>query len=386
MNTKYSLGKIGYYVVCMVLMIQLAACSEETHDTYAAAPEIKDVFMDQLDKLIVDMKDLQKNSEYGEKKGQYPTESRAILTDAIDDANRAVLLIKYQNPVPSEIEKQRYVDNAESAIEKFKNSVRTEDAETIAAELFVAGKGGNSYIDFGRSEEYVKFGEQGHQAFTVEFWVKVTERGRWDNCLFLCSYMSSDNWRNGWMMYWRKDDNGVYRSTWGGLNTTNGDQDLWEPKFQVSNDLNQWQHFVAVYSDEGLDGNSTLRAKLYLNGELKKEEIVSPTTRVYQSGHYDEYSKPMTAFGRYMRTGDDLYEEAFSGYMKKIRIWKTAKSADYVTQSYQGTVDVTGKEADLAAGWDFTSKPSGADNSIVDLTGRHVAKIIGTYKWERIVE
>ena len=74
------------------------------------------------------------------------------------------------------------------------------------------------------------------------------------------------------MMYWRKDDNGVYRTTWGGLNTTNGDRDLWEPKFQISDDLNKWQHFVAVYSDEGLDGNSTLRAKLYLNGELKKEE------------------------------------------------------------------------------------------------------------------
>ena len=51
-------------------------------------------------------------------------------------------------------------------------------------------------------------------------------------------------------------------------------------EFQISDDLNKWQHFVAVYSDEGLDGNSTLRAKLYLNGELKKEETVSPTTRV----------------------------------------------------------------------------------------------------------
>ena len=61
----------------------------------------------------------------------------------------------------------------------------------------------------------------------------------------------------------------------------------------------------------------------------------------------------MTAFGRYMRVSDDLYEEGFSGYMKKIRIWKTAKGADY---------------------------------EIIDLTGRHTAKIIGTYKWERILE
>lgn len=67
--------------------------------------------------LINKMKDLQKNSEYGEKKGQYPTESRSILTDAIDDANRSVLLWpKYQNPVPSEQEKQRYVASAKSQL------------------------------------------------------------------------------------------------------------------------------------------------------------------------------------------------------------------------------------------------------------------------------
>ena len=72
--------------------------------------------------------------------------------------------------------------------------------------------------------------------------------------------------------------------------------------------------------------------------------------------------------------------------MKKIRIWKTAKGADYVKQSYEGTAEVTGKETDLATGWDFTSKPSGTDNEIIDLTGRHTAKIIGTYKWERILE
>ena len=77
---------------------------------------------------------------------------------------------------------------------------------------------------------------------------------------------------------------------------------------------------------------------------MKKEETVSPTTRVYQSGHYSDYSKPMTAFGRYMRVSDDLYEEGFSGYMKKIRIWKTAKGADYVKQSYEGTAEVTGKK------------------------------------------
>lgn len=118
MNTKYSNWKMWYYVLCMVLTLQLAACSEETHDEYTAAPEIEDTYIDQLDALIAEMTDLQQNSDYGDKKGQYPTESRAILTDAIDDANRAVLLIKYQQPSPSESEKQRYVAEAKASIEQ----------------------------------------------------------------------------------------------------------------------------------------------------------------------------------------------------------------------------------------------------------------------------
>ena len=145
MNTKYSIKKVWYYLLCMIMTLQLIACTEETHESYTAAPEVEDIYIDQLEELINKMKDLQKNSEYGEKKGQYPTESRAILTDAIDDANRSVLLIKYQNPVPSEQEKQRYVASAKSAIDKFKGTIRTEDAETTPAELFVDDKGANLY-------------------------------------------------------------------------------------------------------------------------------------------------------------------------------------------------------------------------------------------------
>ena len=72
------------------------------------------------------------------------------------------------------------------------------------------GRGdGGSYIDFGRSEEYVNFGTEGNQAFTVEFWVKVTKGGGKDQNVFLSTYMGGDGWRNGWMMYWRNADGGI---------------------------------------------------------------------------------------------------------------------------------------------------------------------------------
>ena len=431
MNTKYSNWKMWYYVLCMVLTLQLAACSEETHDEYTAAPEIEDTYIDQLDALIAEMTDLQQNSDYGDKKGQYPTESRAILTDAIDDANRAVLLIKYQQPSPSESEKQRYVAEAKASIEQFKSTIRTEDAETTPAELFVDGRGdggsyidfgrseeyvnfgtegnqaftvefwvkvtkgggkdqnvflstymggdGGSYIDFGRSEEYVNFGTEGNQAFTVEFWVKVTKGGGKDQNVFLSTYMGGDGWRNGWMMYWRNADGGIYRATWG---ETGGN--ICEPSLKAPED-GEWQHFLFVYSDKGLPGSPELRAKLYVNGEVKTTEG-SVGSRFYNSSNYANYNAPMTAFGRYMRTSDNLFEEGFAGYMKKIRIWKSAKDNEYVQNSYNGTAEVTGKEADLAAAWDFMTKPSGSGNEVIDLTGRHTAKIIGTYEWQRIVE
>ena len=377
---EYSNKKIWYYVLGIILMLQMVSCSEETHDEYTAALEIEDVYIDRLDALIAEMTDLQQNSEYGEKKGQYPAESRSILTDAIDDANRAVLLIKYQKPAPSESEKQRYVEEAEAAIEDFKNTVRTEDAETIPAELFVDGSGtGGSYIDFGRSEEYVKFGAEGNQAFTVELWVKVIRGGEKDQNVFLSTYMSGDGWRNGWMMYWRNMDGGVYRVTWG---ETGGN--ICEPAPEAPED-GEWQHFLFVYSDKGLPDSPELRAKLYVNGEVKVTEG-SVGSRFYNSSNYADYNTSMTAFGRYMRTSDNLFEEGFAGYMKNIRIWKSAKDEEYVRNSYNGTVEVTGKEEDLVAAWNFTTKPSGMDNEVIDLTGRHTAKIIGTYEWQRIVE
>ena len=209
--------------------------------------------------------------------------------------------------------------------------------------------------------------------------MKVTKGGGKDQNVFLSTYMGGDGWRNGWMMYWRNADGGIYRATWG---ETGGN--ICEPSLRAPED-GEWQHFLFVYSDKGLPGSPELRAKLYVNGEVKTTEG-SVGNRFYNSSNYANYNAPMTAFGRYMRTSDNLFEEGFAGYMKKIRIWKSAKDNEYVQNSYNGTAEVTGKEADLAAAWDFMTKPSGSGNEVIDLTGRHTAKIIGTYEWQRIVE
>lgn len=385
MDKKYTIWKTGYYILCLMLSLQLVACSEESHDEYTAATAITDTYIDQLDALIAEMTTLQKSADYGEKAGQYPMESRAILTDAIDDANRAVLLIKYQNPAPLQSEKERYASNAEKAMQKFKDSVRDKDAETIPAELFVDGKGANSYIDFGRHKEYVQFGEQGNQAFTIEFWVKMTERGGHDNSIFLstfCERGGDPRFRNGWMMYWRKDNNGIYRTTLG-AQTSNDHFGLWEPGASAP-EMGQWHHFAFVYNDKGLNGNTGLRGLMFIDG-VQKAEVNSGDS--YNSADFGKEpgDKPMTAFCRWMN-GDNKMEEGLSGYMKNVRIWKVAKDQTYITQSKNGEISLTGKEDGLVAGWNFTTKPSGAANEILDITGKFTAKVIGTYKWERVKE
>ena len=94
-----------------------------------------------------------------------------------------------------------------------------------------------------------------------------------------------------------------------------------------------------------------------------------------------KYKVHMTGFCALDDNGNR--KEWFSGYIKKIRIWKTNRTEDQIRQSYLGVnSDVTADNPDLVAAWDFESvgeKPTG--NTFTDITGRHVATINGAYQW-----
>ena len=53
MNTKYSIKKVWYYLLCMIKTLQLIACTEETHESYTAAPEVEDIYIDQLEEMCI---------------------------------------------------------------------------------------------------------------------------------------------------------------------------------------------------------------------------------------------------------------------------------------------------------------------------------------------
>jgi hypothetical protein len=81
-------------------------------------------------------------------------------------------------------------------------------------------------------------------------------------------------------------------------------------------------------------------------------------------------------------------QEGFSGYIRKIRIWKTNRTEEQVRNSYLGLVtDVTKDNANLVAAWDFEvrgNKP--VSTEITDLTGKHIASLKGLFKWVESTE
>ena len=120
------------------------------------------------------------------------------------------------------------------------------DNSQITWNLFVDGNAG-SYIDFGYSEDYVKFGEDDNQAFTIELWVNIKEycnkQGE-DNCTFL-STMTNDPYWSGWRAQDRTK--GLLRTMvahWQDNNHTNPQE--WEPGWKKSDNWtkDRWTHYA----------------------------------------------------------------------------------------------------------------------------------------------
>ena len=70
-----------------------------------------------------------------------------------------------------------------------------------------------------------------------------------------------------------------------------------------------------------------------------------------------------------------------TGFIKKFFIGITAKSANEVKTLMNS--DVTGTESGLVCAWDITTVAEDVTN-IPDKTGKHVAKIVGNYKWFKV--
>ncbi len=327
---------------------------------------------------------LNDTTKWGNHKGQYPLESKDILQSAITS-----LLTLAENILSGAITNMTQaqyddaIQAAEASMKKVEDSKWAEDH--LVWDLFVDGNNGG-YIDFGYSPDYVNFGSDGNQSFTIELWVNVKEycnKSGEDNSTFLSTLVNNGTWGG-----WRSQDRnkGLYQRSmvayWNDqAQTTSGE---WEPRITKSAGFtqNRWTHYAFVFNDKGLLGNANYKCYNMVDGVRSGDIInIGETYRTYTYASSVKYQVPMTAFCSLANDGSR--NEYFSGYIKKIRIWKTSRTEDQVRSAYLDTeTDATANNANLVAAWDIETLGSmPTATAIKDLTGRHTATLKGTYKW-----
>ena len=166
------------WVVIVFMMLQMLAftsCSDDDDNSgWPTETDKTEIFIERFSTLVTNLTALRDGATYGELKDNYPVSSKAMLDDEIVYLEETIAKLKEGNKKLADSEADRIIREANQIEKNFRATRRTEDFLPISAELLVNGKNGG-YIDFGVHPEYSAFGEQGQQAFTVEFWVKLTD-------------------------------------------------------------------------------------------------------------------------------------------------------------------------------------------------------------------
>ncbi len=310
----------------------------------------------QLFELKAQIEQRLEECEVGEEDGKYPAASfeeleRALsnLKEGIKKANANLFILQF--------EVNNYVIAAKKGIALFDDSLNFTVAPGTPSELFVNGVDHKGHIDFGSSTAY------NPANMTVEVWTKYPENFiEFTFGSFLSTFISPMPYK-GWTIHYWGTSNSMLRFSPG---TDNSNPDLTLPTIYTAapSTFDTWFHFAAVFD------TSAKKMSLYINGELKTSTECADNII---SGAAGEESR-MWAF---VEPKDN--SRCMSGYIKKFRLWSSAKSESEIRSLM--TTDVTGAESGLVCAWDFTVKPQD-DSNIVDITGNHTAKLVGVYKWK----
>lgn len=347
-------------------------------------------FILQLQAEIADLEEIYNDgTKWGNHQGQYPLESKAILEKAIESLYDMVERI--QSGAIANMTQELYdeaIQTVDEAMQRVEDSKWAEDHLTW--NLFVDGNKGG-YIDFGYSEDYVKFGDDNHQNFTIELWINIKEycnKPGDDNSTFLASFVS-DAPKSGWRVQYRKVNGGKEHWLRGSMahwqNEGPKDPEWWEPRAIVNEPKNKWTHFAFAVADDGVPGfdppQEHTKSCVFVNGDQSGEVIrVGEAWRTYINQHCMDLKMPMTAFCS-LKADKVTREEYLSGYIKYMRIWKGV-NRENIRAAAKGNRTVDPADPNLVAAWDFEAlgqKPTGT--TITDITGRHTATLKGTYEW-----
>ena len=364
-------------VFMMLQMLAFTSCSDDDDNSgWPTETDKTEIFIERFSTLVTNLTALRDGATYGELKDNYPVSSKAILDDEIVYLEETIAKLKEGNKKLADSEADRIIREANQIEKNFRATRRTEDFLPVVAELLVNGKNGG-YIDFGVHPEYSAFGEQGQQAFTVEFWVKLTDVDEYLNSfVFLLSTFTDDDTkdheRKGWAV----------NSHFGRLRMTYGISysDLFEPGFSFST-LNQWVHVAVVTNENGVDGEIRdgipVMTKIYVNGQLMLSERGRDDRLPYTS---NDKEVAMVAFTGLSATANRIGEKSTNGCMRHLHIWKSAKTQAEIQHLMDTPESVTGSESDLVCGWTL-NKTVSDNNNFKDLTGKFSARLIGDFQW-----
>lgn len=361
-------SKFGAFLV-LISFLALSCSDDDNNATVDVSG-----FISQMTTVRDEMVELRDNAQYGDKKDMYPQESKYILDDAVIQIEKTIRFFKNGTETePNQEKTDKAINEANKAIDEFKVTRHAEDlpSEEKSSELYVNGRAGG-YIDFGHSPNYSNFGESGQQAFTVELWFKLKYTEGFGSIISCFNEDGETQTRKGWII--NNFDNARVRMTLGLDNWG-----LTEPGVNFSS-TEQWAHFAAVIDENGVDGDvkdgKRVIVKLYLNGELK-DQSTAQDGKNYLSNYLET---SMVAFGQPAGVGGMTDAWRLSGYIKDFHIWKSAKSEVDINKIMNKEFTVTGSEADLVCGWEFTTTAENNED-IKDLTGKYSAKLVGEYQW-----
>lgn len=314
-----------------------------------------------LDETLLSMETALNEASIGEEDGMYPQDAADKLSAAISDLKIGISK-RNGDMFVLQHEVDKYCSNASVSLATFQDSKQITLLPGEAGELFVNGIDKKSYIDFGASPEYGKY-----TSFTVEAWLKHNKNA-YDNAIadFIATFTKTSEIYQGWMINFMGDK---LRMSMG----MGPQQDRVLEGAGESKIFDKWMHIVAIYDQSG----SSNQLRMYIDGELffsKSNDVVdgSGTLQLYQAPA--DYR--MWAF----QQPSDV-NRCMSGYIKKFRLWKSAKTEGQIKELMNA--DVTGTETDLICAWDFNTVPTDNQN-MKDKTGRHTAKIVGNHSWKPI--
>lgn len=326
-----------------------------------ATQELK---LDCLNAYLDTMQHMIDTAKVGETDGTFPKSNYDDLVKAVDDVKSGISKAKAGILVlPFEV--NTYCISASKAIASFKNSYQMTLSPGTSAELEVYGIDQKGHIEFGESSSF-----SASSSFTVESWLKYNP-GFFEFAIadFIATFStSSTGVTQGWMINFM----GSNLRTTLGVGPQTGRVYEWGSLFPTN--YGQWNHIVTVY-DESLSSD---QLKMYVNGELffSKTNDVKDNSNVLQKYQPNTTNLKMWAF---MEPSDN--NRCMTGYMKKFRLWSTAKSQAEVKALMNA--DVQGNETNLICAWDFTKVPTNKSN-IPDKTGKFSAKIVGQHKWHKL--